>query len=969
MKKKGLFFIVLIMLLLFCFPQKVFAEESNLQTIRLQLRWDHQFQFAGYYAADWMGYYKEEGLKVDIISAFKSDGTILSSTKEVSEGRADFGIGAADILIANDNGADLRVTAVILQQSAARYYLKEETPFTKIPDLTKLRVARNVNDLIDVELQAMLINEGIDPKTVKAYPHQAGMDHLISDKVQVMPGYELSVPFNAKVQGIAIKEINPLNYGVDFYGDSLFVSGTLADKNPELVAKFVRASLKGWEYALNNSDEIAARISSELIITQKIDDFYGFNLYQAKTLKELTQYPIIEIGHINPYRWEKMHGFLKQIGLVKNDINISKFIFDPVKLQTEKDKKIKYFAIWSAVGLFGLIVLILLWVYFLKKTARLRTREIKNKERFLIESKKAEEEIKSLAKFPEENPNLVARIDYTEKLLYCNHAYKRIFNDNDTFPDKLQAAVKKIASEKIPAIEEVEIEVGDRTFLFNLVSIKKERYINFYGNDITARKQAELNAIEQMKELLINKALLNNVGEIAHVGGWTFNTKTLTQTWTDETFRILEIDLTKGEPKVPEGLDFIVPAFRPMAEQAVQKAVEFGEPYDQEWEVITAKGNRRWVHSVAKVVQGQDKIKTIIGSFQDITERKNKETQILHISFHDHLTELYNRRFFEEEIKRLDTVRQLPLSIIMADLNGLKIVNDAFGHNEGDKLLIEVAKILKKICRSDDILARWGGDEFVIILPKTTSKTADDIVQRIKKECAKTSGQKIPLSLAIGVAAKTDKSQGMQLILIDAESNMYKNKLIEKESNGSSIISALEQILYEKSNETKEHTDRIGDLAIKLGKEVNLSSKQLDELSLLATLHDIGKVAIPETILLKEGSLTEKEWEVIKRHPEIGFNIANSSPQIAHIAQAILCCHENWGGSGYPQGLKGKSIPVTSRIVLIVDAYDVMTNKRVYKTAISKENAIKELKRCAGTQFDPVLVDKFVEILDRKHYR
>ena len=249
----------------------------------------------------------------------------------------------------------------------------------------------------------------------------------------------------------------------------------------------------------------------------------------------------------------------------------------------------------------------------------------------------------------------------------------------------------------------------------------------------------------------------------------------------------------------------------------------------------------------------------------DITDRKKAEEEILHLSFHDHLTGLYNRRFFEEELKRLDTERQLPLSFIMGDLNGLKIINDVFGHNEGDKLLKETAEILKTVCRSDDILARWGGDEFVILLPKTSISDAEEIVERIKKECKKTNSQKIPLSLSLGAATKETAGQDIQAIVIDAESNMYKNKLAQKESLTSSIIFALEQALYEKSNETKEHTDRMHELAIKLGKSIKLPSSQLDELSLLASLHDIGKVAIPETILLKKGKLTEKEWRCYKK--------------------------------------------------------------------------------------------------------
>jgi len=373
--------------------------------------------------------------------------------------------------------------------------------------------------------------------------------------------------------------------------------------------------------------------------------------------------------------------------------------------------------------------------------------------------------------------------------------------------------------------------------------------------------------------------------------------------------------------------------------------------------------NGRFYSTIKFPIFIDGKPRYLAGYTTDITERKNTENKIIYLSYHDQLTGLYNRRFAEEEIKRLDTKRQLPLSVIMGDLNSLKLTNDTFGHSKGDKILKGTAKLLKRMCRSDDILSRWGGDEFVILLPKTSITDSEEIVQRIKKECKKLIIQKIPLSLSIGVATKIEIGQDMDEIIIEAESNMYKNKLVEKESNASSIIFALEQALYEKSNETMEHAFRIKDSAIKLGESIKLPVNQLDELSLLASLHDIGKVAIPETILLKEGKLTEKEWAVIKRHPEIGFNIAQSSPQIIHIAKFILACHENWDGSGYPNGLAGESIPIVSRVISIADAYDVMTSERIYKKAMSKPEAIEELKRCAGTQFDPVLVNKFIEII------
>ena len=168
-----------------------------------------------------------------------------------------------------------------------------------------------------------------------------------------------------------------------------------------------------------------------------------------------------------------------------------------------------------------------------------------------------------------------------------------------------------------------------------------------------------------------------------------------------------------------------------------------------------------WILETSSPIRdGEGKVIGVIETIQEITERKIYEEHLTLMSFHDHLTGLYNRRFFEEELKRLDTERQLPLSFIMGDLNGLKIINDVFGHSEGDRLLKEVAEILKKVCRSDDILARWGGDEFVILLPKTSISNAEEIVERIKKECKKTNSQKIPASLSIGAATKETVKPG-----------------------------------------------------------------------------------------------------------------------------------------------------------------------------------------------------------------
>ncbi|MCJ7666090.1 MAG: diguanylate cyclase, partial [Actinobacteria bacterium] len=355
------------------------------------------------------------------------------------------------------------------------------------------------------------------------------------------------------------------------------------------------------------------------------------------------------------------------------------------------------------------------------------------------------------------------------------------------------------------------------------------------------------------------------------------------------------------------------------------------------------------------------------GTIVDITERKRYEEEIKHLSFHDYLTGIYNRAFFEEELKRLDCKRQLPLSIIIGDLNGLKIVNDAFGQKKGDELLDKIANILISSFREEDIVARWGGDEFSVILPKTGLKKALKILARVKDNLGREGTKTLPLSIAFGVATKDNKSQQIADIIKEAEDKMYRHKLIEHKSVHSTIISSLEKALEERDYETREHVKRMKELAIKLGREMGLADEKIDELTLLAALHDIGKISIADSIILKPGSLNKEEWEAIKKHPEVGYRIAGASSELVPIAKGILYHHEWWNGTGYPERLKGEDIPLISRIISIVDAYDAMTNDRPYRNALSKKEAVKEIERGAGTQFDPGLAEIFIGIIDKKH--
>jgi HD-GYP domain-containing protein (c-di-GMP phosphodiesterase class II) len=263
-------------------------------------------------------------------------------------------------------------------------------------------------------------------------------------------------------------------------------------------------------------------------------------------------------------------------------------------------------------------------------------------------------------------------------------------------------------------------------------------------------------------------------------------------------------------------------------------------------------------------------------------------------------------------------------------------------------------------------VARFGGDEFSMLLPRTGEKDARRLVARIKKYCDQTNGNKIPLSISMGTSTKIVKKEDFTSIIRKAEEDMYQHKLRESKSIIASIISSLESTLFEKSIRTESHFRRLKQIVTEMGKKLKLSEDRLDDLRLLATIHDIGKVAILDSILNKKESLTQSEWQVIKKHPEIGYRIAMSSNQLSSVAEYILTVHEYWDGSGYPQGLKGKKIPLISRIMALADSYVIMREGRPYRKSKSKKDAIEEIKSCRGTQFDPGLVDIFLEVVKNK---
>lgn len=365
--------------------------------------------------------------------------------------------------------------------------------------------------------------------------------------------------------------------------------------------------------------------------------------------------------------------------------------------------------------------------------------------------------------------------------------------------------------------------------------------------------------------------------------------------------------------------------------------------------------------STAPIFDGDGKITGAVIVFRDYTEKKQKQEEILYLSRHDQLTGLYNRHYFEEELKRLDAEQHLPVSLAMFDINGLKLTNDAFGHQVGDELLKIVARTIQNACRESDVISRVGGDEFILLLPQTSYRETAAIIERIYHELETIAFNNVVISVSAGWGTKTSAKENIMEVYAGAEEQMYRRKLIESQSMRIKTIQVIRETLNETIPRERIHSEGVSKISRRIGEVLNLDAELLREIETAGLLHDIGKIAIDNTLLNKPGRFTSAEYDEVQRHPEIGYHILKSTDIYASISDYVLAHHERWDGTGYPRGLKSEEIPLVARIIAIADAYEAVTADRTYRETISREEAFKELERCAGTQFDPAIVQALRE--------
>ncbi|PKL02787.1 MAG: hypothetical protein CVV55_02660 [Synergistetes bacterium HGW-Synergistetes-2] len=365
-------------------------------------------------------------------------------------------------------------------------------------------------------------------------------------------------------------------------------------------------------------------------------------------------------------------------------------------------------------------------------------------------------------------------------------------------------------------------------------------------------------------------------------------------------------------------------------------------------------------------------------AFSSMAETVRSKTAELEFrSFHDELTGLYNRAYFEDAMRRFDSGRFNPVTVVVCDVNGLKMINDTLGHKAGDDLIVAAANALANAGRKTDIVARIGGDEFAMLLPESTDETAGEVLRRIRSEIDeyKRGEDSLPLNIACGAATTSGRIQNIEALFSEADKQMYASKQLEKPHSKREVLAFLSSRMHDlrkASHDRKRHMAACAAIMEAFVREQpDIAPEKKEFLILLAKNHDIGFTEIPPEITEKPGPLTDEEYLLVQRHPETGARIASLFPELADLAEPIRLHHRWWNGKGYPAGDGGEAIPLESRLMAIVDAYEAMTGDKIYRTPLSPEEALKELHRCAGSQFDPVWTERFItfflEYREREH--
>ena len=619
--------------------------------------------------------------------------------------------------------------------------------------------------------------------------------------------------------------------------------------------------------------------------------------------------------------------------------------------------------------------------------------------------------------FLEANDGFLKMLDFNEKELFALKPLD-IHMSKDNYREFCE-----LLTHRGTLIKEIQLKKKNGKGVWVVVSAKlvknergEPRYYEYIVMDVSERKWME----EEMSSAYLRfEAVIQNTPNIA-IQGFSLDGKVLEWNHASE----ILYGYPKHEILGKKGDEFILREsdrmeFRELFETMKQTA---RPSPPREWKARTRNNKEITVYSSMFPILHNDKVIEIYCMDVDISDRVETESRLNEIkdkleslALKDPLTEIYNFRYFRErlasEFERAKRTLQ-PLTIVMMDLDYFKSINDTYGHQFGDRVLKQVARFLKAELRTNDVVSRWGGEEFAVILPDTNridglavtnkilelfrTRSFGDVTNVIKLKCSmgvvsypedplfsveelidageeciyrvkERGGDGVALyGHEIGVAEHNlDKMpEEDRKRFIDSVKQRLSFYAVRSERSILEAIYSLAKSIELRDRRTKEHCDRMVEYAEKIAQRMGMNEQEVDNVRRAAMLHDIGKLGISDAILLKPGKLTPEEYEIVKKHPVIGADIISVAGFLKDIVPYILCHHEHFDGRGYPRGLKGEEIPLGARIIAVVDVYEALTSDRPYHKAISKDEAIKILKEGMDTQFDARVVKVFLEIVE-----
>ncbi|MDD3478627.1 MAG: diguanylate cyclase [Candidatus Izemoplasmatales bacterium] len=510
------------------------------------------------------------------------------------------------------------------------------------------------------------------------------------------------------------------------------------------------------------------------------------------------------------------------------------------------------------------------------------------------------------------------------------------------------------------------IKISDANLIKKNEQARLEVLVEERTTQLRKQHMRTLHLMEQLRleneQRKLSQEALEEAQNLARITSFATTDKGDNIRWTEEALEIFEIanfDLINSFSKFASFLDLedhhrLLHSKQLVDEEGKSDSFQARiKLHDNSYRYIEVRVNPIFNHSQQSVGAK--------GTVQDITKTVNAEQEMIYLSEHDFLTGLYNRMYIEEKMKKLDQRDFYPISLVMADVNGLKMINDSFGHAKGDEILQSAARVLRNTVGEQGTVARLGGDEFLILLPRTDENETEDIIQRIKDSAMSPTDHLMSLSISCGYGTKHFVHEPLSTILRRAEDDMYRHKITESSSMRSKSVDLIMTALFAKTPREMNHSRRVSEICEAIAKHVFTNQDAVDQMRIAGLLHDIGKIGVDEAILNKNGKLDANEWIEVKKHSEIGYRILSSVNEFSDLVRFVLEHHEKMDGSGYPAGLTSNQISIQAKIISVADAFDAMTSDRTYRKGLSTSQAIDEIRKYTGTQFDASIVKVFVE--------